>query len=43
MNQTNITECLNNLFVKYSQVQILDPLSSAEKHITDFLKKQNYH
>ena len=42
MNQTNITECLHNLFIKHAQVQILDPLSSAEKYITDFLKKQNY-
>ena len=42
MNQTNTTECLHNLFIKHAQVQILDPLSSAEKYITDFLKKQNY-
>lgn len=41
MNQTNITECLHNLFIKHAQVQILDPLSNAEKYITDFLEKQN--
>ena len=41
MNQIDTTENIDNLFVTHSQVQILDPLSSAERYITSFLKKQN--
>ena len=41
MNQIDTTENIDNLFVTHSQVQILDPMSSAERCITSFLKKQN--
>lgn len=41
MNQIDTTENIDNLFVTHSQVQILDPMSSAERYITSFLKKQN--